>query len=166
MNKFIFLCIIAISFGLVIFLVRLYWQNRADLQKLGSIPQAISTIIGILAVIIGWTFTNQQALERELERTKREQLTAVAEYLALAYSLKEDDSPELFRKANQMAWQLAIWLPQDTYRKLLQGLQEKDLHGNWQTLIAVRNQLLGPEAGDLGTEDAILHAPGIGKHAR
>lgn len=130
---------------------------------MGSVPQAVATICGAVILIVGWLVTNQQSIDREVATRKRDVLASVAEYLAVASFLKENDPPELYRKANQMAWQLAIWLPPDMYRKVVRGVSQMDLRGNWETLISVRKQLLGPEAGDLGPEDAILHAPGIGK---
>jgi hypothetical protein len=147
----------------IMYLMCIVWQHRSDPQKMGSVPQALATICGAVILIVGWLVTNQQSIDRDVATKKREILASVAEYLTVASFLNENDPPELYRKANQMAWQLAIWLPPDMYRKVVQGVAQKDFHGDWETLISVRKQLLGPEAGDLGPEDAILHAPGIGK---
>ena len=147
----------------IMYLIYIIWQHRAEPQKMGSVPQALATISSAVIIMVGWFVTNQQMIDRDIAAKKRELMASVADYISVAPFLKETDSPELYREANKMAWRLAIWLPPDLYRKVVQGLTKKDFHGDWETLISVRKQLLGPDAGDLGPEDAILHSPGAGK---
>jgi hypothetical protein len=56
--------------------------------------------------------------ELKWEAKIREQASSVGEYLSLVHTLKKDDSPELYRRVNQLAWGLAMWLPADLYRVL------------------------------------------------
>lgn len=46
----------------------------------------------------------------------REQAAKVAEYMALARDLREDSSVDEYRRANQLGWELSLWLPADIYR--------------------------------------------------
>lgn len=93
----------------------------------------------------------------------REQAVHVAEYLALCRSLR-DDSPETdFRRANQMSWELAMWLPEDVYREMTLALVNPGPSRNeLTTVISVRKLLLGDKAGSLCSEEIAHHAPGIG----
>ena len=66
------------------------------------------------------------------------------------------------RRANQLSWQLFLWLPADVYRRLGRGLKSdsKDLV---EALIAVRTSLVGPDAGTLTPNNIVVHKPGIEK---
>jgi len=37
--------------------------------------------------------------------------------------LKDEDKEEKYQRANQLAWELFLWLPPETYRKLGRGLK-------------------------------------------
>lgn len=94
----------------------------------------------------------------------REQAVRVAEYLALARNLKED-SPDLdYRKANQLSWELAMWLPEAIYKKMSNAIAKpSDNTNELTTVVSVRSLLLKEKAGKLTPDDIAHHAPGIGK---
>ena len=94
----------------------------------------------------------------------REQAAQIAEYLSIARSLDGKNLPETYRKANELSWQLALWLPAETYRELLKHLTSQAGLQDYSILISVRKSLLGEKAGDLAPGEVILHAPGIAKH--
>src|SRR5699024_5782616 len=53
------------------------------------------------------------------ESKVKEQAEKVAEYLAMIDNL---ETREDFEKANQLTWELAMWLPADTYRALTHAI--------------------------------------------
>jgi hypothetical protein len=98
------------------------------------------------------------------ELKAREQAVRVAEYLALARSLKEDSPKSDFRKANQMSWELAIWLPDEIYKEMVRAITDPNENTNeLTTVISVRKLLLKEKAGTLNSDNIAHHAPGIGK---
>ncbi len=97
------------------------------------------------------------------ELKTREQATRVAEYLALARDLRHDSSEGDYRKANQMSWELAMWLPDDIYKEMVKAVANPDMETNeLTTVIAVRHLLLQDKSGALTSENVAHHAPGIG----
>jgi hypothetical protein len=135
-----------------------------DFQKMGSVPQALATLIGAVVLIFGWNVSNSQSLERDILAKRREQSFAVAEYVALARSLTETDNQQNYRRANQLAWQLFLWLPADVYRQLGKGLSNPaNPEELIASLVAIRKSILEDDAGTLGPDDIIVHAPGIGR---
>jgi hypothetical protein len=135
-------------------------------------------ILGCLQFLLALWITERlkAALQREtnavLEKMRwdfkvREQAAKVAEYMALARNLREDSPEEDYRMANRLAWELAMWLPADTYKALGKALATPDASVNpLSVAIAVRGILLGPAAGDLAQDHVIQHAPAIGKQRR
>ena len=101
------------------------------------------------------------------DRKAQEQASRVAEYLSLARRLS-DDSPELdYRKANQLSWELAMWLPSEVYRNMTMAIAHPHAEANEMTVtIEVRKILLGSKAGDLTADDIAQHAAGIGRTGR
>ncbi|MFI3155244.1 MAG: hypothetical protein QX199_03720 [Methylococcaceae bacterium] len=94
----------------------------------------------------------------------REQAVRVAEYLALARNLKEDSPDTDYRKANQLSWELAMWLPEDIYKEMVSAIVTPNENTNeLSTVVSVRKLLLQKEAGNLTIENIAHHAPGIGK---
>jgi hypothetical protein len=147
------------AFRLFIYLaLRRMW----DFQKMGSVPQACATFLGIIALVVGWGVSNQQSIDRDILAKKRDQASIMAEYAALASSLKEGDDVSTYRRANQLSWQLFLWLPTDVYRQLGRGLKD-DPKALVDSLVAIRKTLLESEAGTLDGNDIISHGPGIGK---
>lgn len=93
----------------------------------------------------------------------REQAVHVAEYLALGRSLRDDSPAADFRRANQMSWELAMWLPEDVYREMTLALvNPAPTRNELTTVLSVRQMLLGERAGTLCADDIAHHAPGIG----
>jgi hypothetical protein len=102
--------------------------------------------------------------ELQWNRKVQEQAARVAEYLALARRLKED-SPEIdYERANQLSWELAMWLPEQIYKQMTLAIATPGPDVNELTVsIAVRKLLLGDKAGNLEPDNIAHHAPGIGK---
>ena len=111
----------------------------------------------------------QKELSAFLENLKwelkvREQAVRVAEYLALARSLKVDSLDSDYRKANQLSWELAMWLPEDLYKQMVNAIVNPSKNTNeLKTVVAVRSLLLKENAGNLTSENIAHHARGIGK---
>jgi hypothetical protein len=103
------------------------------------------------------------ALENyKFELKAREQAAAIAEYAALAINLKATDDAQTYRRANQLAWELFLWLPDDVYRKLGRGLSDPSEKGEMASALTdVRKLLLSDRAGTLGPDDLIVHGPNI-----
>lgn len=94
----------------------------------------------------------------------REQAAKVAEYMALARDLNDNSTPEEYRRANQLAWELALWLPAEIYRSMSAALTKPSEATNPLSVVAeVRRVLLAGRLGDLTSEDVLHHAPGIGR---
>jgi len=93
----------------------------------------------------------------------REQAVRVAEYLALARNLKGESPDTDYRKANQLSWELAMWLPEDIYKEMVVSIATPNEETNeLSTVVSVRKLLLQENAGNLTTENIAHHAPGIG----
>jgi hypothetical protein len=94
----------------------------------------------------------------------REQAVRVAEYLAIARTLKEGSPESDYRKANQLSWEMAMWLPEDIYKEMVSAITNPNRNRNeLTTVVSVRSLLLKEKAGDLTCENIAHHAPGIGK---
>ena|SRR5215813_14311218 len=97
----------------------------------------------------------------------REQAVRVAEYMALAKSLKGDSPESDYRKANQLSWELAMWLPEQIYKEMTRAIASPTIEANpLTTVVAVRSLLLGTKAGNLTSDHIAHHGPGIAKLAR
>ena len=98
------------------------------------------------------------------ETRVREQAAKVAEYMALARELGDKTTPDEYRRANQLAWELALWMPAQTYRNLSRALTSPDETTNPLSVIAeVRHLLLEGKLGALTQNEVIHHGPGIGR---
>jgi len=108
---------------------------------------------------------NDKFLENIRSDSKvREQAACVAEYMAIARDLKDTDPQDAYRRANQLAWELAIWLPEDVYKAMGKALITPDSNINpLSVVIEVRKILLGKKAGSLTQNDVLHHGPGISK---
>lgn len=130
--------------------------------------------------LIAWTFGKDWILKRlnlslQKEHTKfldelqwdrkvQGQAEKVAEYLALAWRLEENSPKEDYRKANQLLWELAMWLPEDIYRKVIFAIAKPDTEINvLSAVVSARHLLLRDKAGNLTQDDIGAHAPGIGR---
>lgn len=102
--------------------------------------------------------------EYKYEIKVREQAARVSEYLALARRLKEESAEADYERANQLSWELAMWLPSDIYKSMVKAISSPSEDTNELTVIIdVRELLLKDKAGDLKADDISHHAPGIGK---
>jgi hypothetical protein len=107
---------------------------------------------------------NSIKFKYDIELRAKERAERVAEYMALATVLKESSSEKDYQKANQLSWELAMWLPADVYKSLGKALSKPDKKINpLSVVISVRKVLLDNTSGDLVQDDIIHHAPGIGK---
>lgn len=128
-----------------------------------------TVVFGLVAFFVGRFFEAKvkSHFDRASEDYKfglktREQGARIAEYAALAGTLEASESRDVYRRANQLSWELFLWLPDDVYRKLGRGVggSPQELV---EAMVEVRLALLGDEAGNLGPEDIIVHAPNIGR---
>jgi len=109
------------------------------------------------------------SLQRELEEFKsallwdqkiKVEATNVAQYLSLAIDLK---TPDDCKRANQLSWELAMWLPEEIYKKAVKSICNNNSEDNaLSTVISVRKLLLKEKAGNLTQEDIAVHGIGIG----
>jgi hypothetical protein len=97
----------------------------------------------------------------------REQAKRVAEYMALARRLNETSSDSDYESANQLSWELAMWLPDEIYKQMTTAIAQPNQDVNELSVtISVRKILLGEKAGTLGANDIAHHAPGIGNRQK
>lgn len=97
----------------------------------------------------------------------REQAAKVAEYMEMARHLREDSSPTDYQKANKLAWELAMWLPSEVYKRMAESLVRPNAQNNpLEVVVAVRQLLLGDKAGDLSADNILSHAPGVGRNQK
>jgi len=150
------------------------------MEILVGILSSLSTtiLISILAFFARNLFIERLKLALQKEHSKfldelqwnrkvQEQAARVAEYLALARRLKEDSSESDYERANQLSWELAMWLPDKIYKQMTLAIVRPNQDVNELVVaISVRKILLGDKAGDLGPDDIAHHAPGIGKRDR
>jgi len=95
-----------------------------------------------------------------------EQLVSkVAEYLSIAPHLTEFDNDERYRRANELALELAVWLDADLYVELGQSIAHPSANCNPGSVIIHVRQRYG-HASKLSEDKVICHAPGIGKNKR
>lgn len=117
------------------------------------------------------------SLQRELEEFKsdllwdqkiRVEAGKVAEYLSLVNDLPDNKSTleaaNDYRRANQLTWELAMWLPDETYKSVVKSIVYPDEKTNTlSTIIQVREILLGNASGNLNQDNIAFHAPGAGQ---
>lgn len=97
----------------------------------------------------------------------REQAERAAEYLAIARDLKETDTAETYRRANQLNWELAMWLPADLYKAMMDAIAKPDNSNNpLSIVVSIRKYLLNEGAGEINQDNIGFHAPGIRKKYR
>jgi len=146
---------------------------------IGVLSSLLTTVlISILAFLARNLFIERFKLELQKEHSKfldelqwnrkvQEQAARVAEYLALARRLKDTSSESDYEHANQLSWELAMWLPDEIYKQMTTAIVRPNQDVNpLSVAISVRKLLLGGKAGNLGPDDVAHHAPGIGKKNR
>ncbi len=92
------------------------------------------------------------------------QAEKIGEYLALARTLKEDDSKENYRRVSALSYELALWMPDYLYKAIGQAVAHPNDNCNISTVIIdIRRWLLETNSDELEPRHIIYHAPGIGK---
>ena len=103
--------------------------------------------------------------ELQWNRKVQEQASRVAEYLALARRLKESSSESDYERANQLSWELALWLPEKIYKEMTCAIAKPNQDINELSVaISVRKLLLGDKAENLKPDDIAHHGPGVGEN--
>jgi hypothetical protein len=92
----------------------------------------------------------------------REQAAKAAEYIALARNLETTSTEADYRRANQLAWELALWLPDDLYRNLGKALASPSSDNNILSVLIEIRKLLLKTPGTLNDAEVIHHAPNVG----
>jgi len=96
----------------------------------------------------------------------KEQAAKVAGYMSAVRNLTEKSDPKDYERANALGWELATWLPSDTYRSLTKAIVGPDSKTNILSVVVdVRKILLAKDAGDIESRDIMFHQPGVGKKA-
>lgn len=151
-----------------------------------TITPMAAIILAIAYLIIKYVVTNyfKESLKTEFQKEHsqflevlkwdskvREQAVKVAEYLALARQLrvnadngeyKNPNHPD-YKRANQLSWELAIWLPENVYKEMVNAVHSPNTNVNEiTTIISVRKLLLGDQAGSLLPENILSHGYQIG----
>ena len=90
----------------------------------------------------------------------REQAAKVAEYFSYYSRLQSTSSESDYRRANQLGWELALWLPEDVYRHIAKSVGDADLNHNILTSIIEVRKLLLKTPGSLTAEEIFSHFPG------
>lgn len=134
---------------------------------------ATTILSGIQALIWLWFTEKYKAkLQRESasiielqrwELSVRKQAEKIAEYMSIARSLSTSSTPEEYRYANQLAWELALWLPRDIYKSLSHALTSpSEVNNPLSVVVEVRQLLLEEKFGSLTQDEVLCHAPGAG----
>jgi hypothetical protein len=148
-----------------------------EMEVLIGVLSSVSTtfLLSIIAFLARNLFIEQLRLTLQKEHSKfldelqwnrkvQEQAARVAEYLALARRLKKSSPETDYERANQLSWELAMWLPEEIYKQMTLAITQSDQDVNELSVaISVRKLLLGKKAGGLGPNDIAHHAPGIGR---
>lgn len=122
----------------------------------GALAPLVRTL---LERAVGFQFDRRMEEMRYAVRV-REQAAKTAEYLAIAWQLGADEDKQIYRRANQLNWELALYLPTDVYRHVCGAIKHPSSEQNVLTaLIAVREHLLGNYPGDLVANDLAHHSP-------
>ncbi len=90
----------------------------------------------------------------------------IAEYLALATDLRDNDPTDNYRRANTLSMDLAMNLPEELYRALGQVLVSDKRVDVFKLVVRIRKWWMGVDAGDVSTNDIIYHAPNIGEERK
>ena len=102
--------------------------------------------------------------ELKWSRKAQEQSLKIAEYLALALFLEESSSKDDYRKANQLSWELAMWLPEDIYTNVVYAVANSNNEVNaFSAVVKARKFILKDKAGNLDQKNIVFHYPGINK---
>lgn len=102
---------------------------------------------------------SKQLEDYRADRDRRNQSQKIAEYLSYASNISDDVDDEYFRKCNQLAWELFLWLPPEIYRSVINSFKPG---GNFtEALLLTRRHLLQADDAELGPGDMIRHAKSV-----
>ncbi|TNM66484.1 hypothetical protein [Aliirhizobium smilacinae] len=101
----------------------------------------------------------QQTIKLEWEQKKREQAARVAEYMSYAWQLRSDDTMDIYRKTNQLGWELAMYLPAELYTHVRDGVMDANDKNPLSAILAARKHLLKDERDALTLDDIAFHFP-------
>ena len=155
--------ILLILIGVVTLYFISYLKKKAeDLATKEDIEEITTKVESIKA-----SFQKENTLFLEKLRWElkvREQAERVAEYMAIARDLKESDTSEEYRRANRLNWELAMWLPEDLYKAMINAIAKPSSENNpLSVVVAIRKYLLGDTAGNLSQDNIGHHGPRVGK---
>lgn len=140
----------------------------ADLASVAGLI-TVGQFLGSAWIMARLTASIKHEYDTKLEEFRynirvREQAARVAEYMAFARRLEKDSPSTDYQKADQLAWELAMWLPSDVYMQMAESMVNPDGEMNpLAVVVAVRELLLGDNAGNLKKENILTHNPEIGK---
>ena len=135
--------LLAILVGIVQFLLSIWIKSRLE----NSIKHEYDKLIE----------------EYKVELNIKDRASKVAEYLAITIGGRMDlDIKMDIIRANQLAWELALWLPDDLYLELKESLNplnsNKDSVNEFKTLIKIR-EFLRKEKTKLTDNDIFFNQP-------
>jgi len=133
----------------------------------------VLTGIGVIQFLIGlWIKARvESSIKSEYDKLledyrfdlrTREQAAKAAEYIALARNLKITSTEADYCRANQLAWELALWLPDDLYRSLGKALASPSPDNNILSVLIEIRKLLLKTPGTLNDAEVIHHGPNVG----
>ena len=100
---------------------------------------------------------NLEVMGGEMTTTEK-----IAEYLALAPTLEVSSSKAEYRRANELAYELAMTLPADVYREIVWAITNPGERYNPLTACIKTREVIMKLDG-LDANELAHHAPGIGK---
>ncbi|HAT73632.1 MAG: hypothetical protein US30_C0009G0027 [Candidatus Moranbacteria bacterium GW2011_GWF2_36_839] len=102
------------------------------------------------------------AEEYKYEIRVREQSSKIAQYLSIVEANRLSPSDDFdFKKANELAWELLLWLPEELYLKLKQALDPKnnaEENNTFKVLLEIRKHLRN-ENTKITDADVFWHYP-------
>lgn len=87
----------------------------------------------------------------------RDRAEKIAKYLSYASQIDDGCDSEYFRRTNQLAWELFLWLPADVYKAVVSSLKPG---GNFtEPLMRAREYLLEESPSTVSAEYMVRHGP-------
>lgn len=94
-------------------------------------------------------------------REKLDLAEKVSMYLVLVGSLDKNSALDDFDRANQLSLELAMLLPANLYRQMVEAATHPNSKVNPASVaISMRTELIAPDEGNLAAEQVAFHAPG------
>ncbi len=100
-------------------------------------------------------------------REKLDLTEKVARYLVLAGTLDKSSAPDDYDLANELSLELAMVLPSEVYRAMVEAAANPDGKVNPATVVVMmRALMLGGDGSDLHPEQVLFHTPGVANKPR